>query len=253
MAFEQYLDALTALITRIRTEQASQIRDAARLVADTLAADGLVHTFGTGHSHLLAEEAFFRAGGLVAVSPIRDGRLMMLEGALASTRAEREHGLARSLLGRHTVSPGDVAIIVSNSGRNAVPIEMALEMRARHAKVVAITSLAQSRLAIPRHASAKRLFELADVILDNGIPEGDALIGVPGIEWPIGPGSTVSGAALINAVLVEAAALAAERGLRVAVLRSANLEESDDELERSIEPYRDRIPAFGNDTWTDEG
>jgi uncharacterized phosphosugar-binding protein len=141
MAFEQYLDALTALITRIRTERASQIRDAARLVADTLAADGLVHTFGTGHSHLLAEEAFFRAGGLVAVNPLRDGWLMMLEGALASTRAEREHGLARSLLERHTVSPGDVAIIVSNSGRNAVPIEMALEMRARHAKVVAITSL----------------------------------------------------------------------------------------------------------------
>jgi uncharacterized phosphosugar-binding protein len=248
MAFEQYLDALTALITRIRTEQASQIRDAARLVADTLAADGLVHTFGTGHSHLLAEEAFFRAGGLVAVNPIRDRRLMMLEGALASTRAEREHGLARSLLERHTVRSCDVAIIVSNSGRNAVPIEMALEMRARQAKVVAITSLAQSRLAIPRHASGQRLFELADVILDNGIPEGDALIGVPGIEWPIGPGSTVSGAALINAVLVEAAALAAARGLRVAVLRSANLEESDDELERSIEPYRDRIPAFGK--WT---
>jgi uncharacterized phosphosugar-binding protein len=248
MAFEQYLDALTALITRIRTEQASQIRDAARLVADTLAADGLVHTFGTGHSHLLAEEAFFRAGGLVAVNPIRDRRLMMLEGALASTRAEREHGLARSLLERHTVRSCDVAIIVSNSGRNAVPIEMALEMRARQAKVVAITSLAQSRLAIPRHASGQRLFELADVILDNGIPEGDALIGVPGIEWPIGPGSTVSGAALINAVLVEAAALAAARGLRVAVLRSANLEESDDELERSIEPYRDRIPAFGQ--WT---
>jgi uncharacterized phosphosugar-binding protein len=245
MAFERYLDALTALITRIRTEQAPQIRDAARLVADTLAADGLVHTFGTGHSHLLAEEAFFRAGGLVAVNPIRDRRLMMLEGALASTHAEREHGLARSLLERHTVRSGDVAIIVSNSGRNAVPIEMALEMRARHAKVVAITSLAQSRLATARHASGQRLFELADVILDNGIPEGDALIAVTGIEWPIGPGSTVSGAALINAVLVEAAALAAERGLRVAVLRSANLEESDDELERSIELYRDRIPAFG--------
>ena len=246
MAFEQYLDALVALVARIRDEQSHQIRHAARLVTETLAADGLVHTFGTGHSHLLAEEAFFRAGGLIAVDPIRDDRLMMLEGAIASTRAEREHGLARSILERHEISPGDVAIIVSNSGRNAVPIEMALEMRARHAKVVAITSLAQSRLAISRHASGKRLFELADAILDNGIPEGDALIGVPGIEAPIGPGSTVSGAALINAVLVEAAALAAERGLRVAVLRSANLEESDDELERSIEPYRDRIPAFGN-------
>jgi uncharacterized phosphosugar-binding protein len=245
MAFEQYLDALVTLVARIRDEQSPQIRHAARLVTDTLAADGLVHTFGTGHSHLLAEEAFFRAGGLVAVDPIRDYRLMMLEGAIASTRAEREHGLARSILERHQISPGDVAIIVSNSGRNAVPIEMALEMRARQATVVAITSLAHSRAATSRHASGKRLFELADVVLDNSIPEGDALISVPGIDWPIGPGSTVVGAALVNAVLVEAAALAAARGLRVAVLRSANLEEGDGELERSIEPYRDRVPAFG--------
>ena len=245
MAFEQYLDALVALVTRIRDEQSSQIRQAAVLVSDTLAADGLVHTFGTGHSHLLAEEAFFRAGGLAAVNPIRNHRLMMLDGAIASTRAEREHGLAQSILERHEVSPGDVAIIVSNSGRNAVPIEMALAMRAREARVVAITSLAQSRAATSRHASGKRLFELADVVLDNGVPEGDALISVPGIDSPMGPGSTVSGAALVNAVLVEAAALAAARGVRVAVLRSANLEKGDDELERSIEPYRDRVPAFG--------
>jgi uncharacterized phosphosugar-binding protein len=245
MAFEQYLDALVVLVTRIRNEQSPHIRQAARLIADTLAADGLVHTFGTGHSHLVAEEAFFRAGGLAAVNPIRDGRLMMLEGAIASTRAEREHGLARSILGRHKISPGDVAIIVSNSGRNAAPIEMALEMRAGQASVVAITSLTQSRAATSRHVSGKRLFELADVVLDNGIPAGDALVSVPGIDWPMGPGSTVSGAALVNAVLVEAAALAAARGLRVAVLRSANLEEGDDELERSIEPYRDRVPAFG--------
>lgn len=251
MAFDQYLDAVVALVTHIRNEQSLQIRRAAQLIADTLAADGLVHTFGTGHSHLLAEEAFFRAGGLVAVDPIRDSRLMMLEGAIASTRAEREHGLARSLLARHEISRGDVAIIISNSGRNAVPIEMALEMQAREAKVVAITSLAQSRAATSRHTSGKRLFELADVVLDNGIPEGDALIRVPGIDRPIGPGSTVAGAALINAVFVEAVALAAGRGLRVAVLRSANLEEGDEELERSIEPYRDRIRAFGKACYPD--
>jgi len=221
-------DAFVALVTRIRDEQSSQIRQAARLVADTLAADGLVHTFGTGHSHVLAEEAFFRAGGLVAVNPIRNHRLMMLEGAIASTHAEREHGFARLILELHEVSPGDVAIIISNSGRHAVPIEMALEMRTREARVVAITSLAQSRAATSRHASGKRLFELADVVLDNGVPEGDALISVPGIDSPMGPGSTVSGAALVNAVLVDA--LAAARGVRVAVLRSANLEKGDDEL-----------------------
>jgi uncharacterized phosphosugar-binding protein len=244
MAFEQYLDALVALVTRIRAEQAPQIRQAARLVTAALAADGLVHTFGTGHSHLLAEEAFFRAGGLAAVNPIRDRRLMMLEGALASTDAEREHGLARSILERHEVRPGDVAIIISNSGRNAVPIEMALEMRARQAQVVAVTSLAQSREATSRHVSGKRLFELADVVLDNGIPPGDALIGVAGIDRPLGPGSTVAGAAIVNAVLIEAAALATAQGVRVVVLRSANLDEGEVDLEDISERYRARIRAF---------
>ena len=244
MAFLEYLDGLLALVTRIRQEQCVQIRQAAELVADTLAIDGIVHTFGTGHSHLLAEEAFFRAGGLVAINPIRDRRLMMLEGALASTNSEREHGLARSILARYVVNPGDIGIIMSNSGRNAVPIEMALEMRARQAKVVAITSLGHSRRAASRHVSGKRLFELADVVLDNGVAEGDALVDVPGIDRPMGPGSTVSGAALLNAVLIEASALAATRGLRVAVLRSANLDDGDRELEKSIAPYVNRIPAF---------
>jgi uncharacterized phosphosugar-binding protein len=244
VASAEYLDAVLELLTRIRREQSDQIRRAAELVADTLAIDGLVHTFGTGHSHLLAEEAFFRAGGLVAVSPIRDRRLMMLDGAVLSTHAEREHGLARSILEGHVVSPGDVAIIMSNSGRNAVPIEMALEIRARQAKVIAITSLSHSHRVSSRHHSGKRLFELADAVLDNGVPEGDALVSIPGMDRPMGPGSTVSGAVLVNAVFVEAAAIATARGLPTRVLRSANVDEGDRELEASIEPYVNRIPAL---------
>jgi uncharacterized phosphosugar-binding protein len=246
MAFAEYLDALLALVTRIHREQSDQIRRAAELVADTLAIDGLIHTFGCGHSHLLAEEAFFRAGGLVAVNPIRDRRLMMLAGAVASTQAEREHGLARAILERHVISPGDVGIIVSNSGRNAVPIEMAQEMRARRANVIAITSLAHSRRATSRHRSGNRLFELADVVLDTGVPEGDALVEIPALDRPIGPASTVCGAALVNAVLVEAAAIASARGLRVSVLRSANVDEGDRELEASLEPYVNRITALSS-------
>jgi uncharacterized phosphosugar-binding protein len=244
VAFTEYLDALLELLTRIRRDHSDQIRRAAELVADTLAIDGLVHTFGTGHIHLLAEEAFFRAGGLVAVNPIRDRRLMMLDGALVSTHAEREHGLARSILERHVVSRGDVAIVMSNSGRNAVPIEMALEMRARQAKVIAITSLSHSHRVSSRHRSGKRLFELADVVLDNGVPEGDALVAIRGLDRPMGPGSTVSGAALMNAVFVEAAAIASARGLSTSVLRSANLDEGDRELAASLEPYVNRIPAL---------
>jgi len=245
-AFDSYLDALVGLIERIRQDQGPQIAEAAALVASALSSDGLVHTFGTGHSHLLAEEAFFRAGGLAAINPIRDRRLMMLEGALASTAAEREAGLARTLIEGHDVRPGDAAIVMSNSGRNAVPIEMAIEMRARGARVIVITSVAHSRAVASRHQSGARLLDLADVVIDNTTPPGDALVTVPGIESPIGPGSTVAGAAIVNAILVEAAALSAAQGRKVDVLRSANLEGTGDELAQILERYRGRVPALFN-------
>jgi uncharacterized phosphosugar-binding protein len=172
----------------------------------------------------------------------------MLDGALVSTHAEREHDLARSILENHDVSPGDVAIVMSNSGRNAVPIEMALEMRARQAKVIAVTSLSHSQRVSSRHRSGKRLFEVADVVLDNGVPEGDALVSISGLDRRMGPGSTVAGAAVVNAVFVEAAAIASARGIQARVLRSANVDEGDRELEASIERYVNRIPALGRPT-----
>src|SRR5215204_6439194 len=145
MSFENYLEGLRTIMKRIEREQAENIQRAGRLIADGLAADGVVHAFGTGHSHLIAEEAFFRAGGLAAINPILDERLIFLKGALESTRAERESGLASRLIERENVRPEDAAIIISNSGRNAAPIEMAQEMKARGVKVIAITNLRQSR------------------------------------------------------------------------------------------------------------
>src|SRR5678815_6052704 len=131
MHFENYISELQAVLERIKREQRIAISTAGKLVADTLIADGVIHTFGTGHSHLIADEAFFRAGGIAAVNPILDERLIFLKGALESTRAERETGLARELIEKESIEPEDVAIIISNSGRNAATIEMALEMKAR--------------------------------------------------------------------------------------------------------------------------
>src|SRR5262245_6827437 len=162
MSFENYLEGLRTILDRIEREQAENIKQAGRLIADALGAGGVIHTFGTGHSHLIAEEAFFRAGGIAAVNPILDERLLFLKGALESTRAERESGLARTLIEREDIKAEDAAIIISNSGRNAAPVEMAWEMRARGVPVIAITNLEQSQAAAPRHSSGKRLFELAD-------------------------------------------------------------------------------------------
>ncbi len=144
MHFESYIHELQAVLERIRREQSSAIEAAANLVADALATDGVIHTFGTGHSHLIADEAFFRAGGIAAINPILDERLVFLKGALESTRIERVSGFAKTLIEHEQIGPNDVAILISNSGRNNVPVEMALEMKSRGVRVIAITSVAQS-------------------------------------------------------------------------------------------------------------
>lgn len=242
MPLQRYFDGLIAVLHRIEQEQANNIREAGLLVAAALSAGGVIHTFGTGHAHLIAEEAFYRAGGIAAVNPILDERLIFLKGALESTRAEREHGLARELIGRENVSAEDAAIIISNSGRNAVPVEMALEMKALGVKVIAITNLEQSRESTARHSSGKRLYEVADVTIDNCVPTGDALLALPGMNTKIGPASTVAGAAIINSVIIEAVAELGQRGVPVPVLPSANVEGVSEETLRDIlGPYKERI------------
>ena len=240
--FENYIRELQNLLERIQRQQKDAITAAGHLVADALVADGVIHTFGTGHSHLIADEAFFRAGGIAAINPILDERLVFLKGALESTRVERVSGLARALIEEEQVGPNDVAIVISNSGRNNAPVEMALEMKSRGVRVIAITSVAQSSSSIPLHASGKRLFELADVVVDNCVPPGDALLTLPGLASRIGPSSTVAGAAIINSIMIEAVAETLRRGARVPVLPSANIDGVTEEtLKELLGRYRGRV------------
>jgi uncharacterized phosphosugar-binding protein len=240
--FEEYITKLQTLLERIKVEQASPIAEAGSLVANSLLADGVIHTFGTGHSHLIADEAFFRAGGIAAINPILDERLVFLKGALESTRAERVPGFARTLLDKEQVAQQDVGILISNSGRNNVPVEMALELKARGVKVIAITSVEQSRSSVPLHASGKRLFEIADVTIDNCVPPGDALLTIKGLDSRIGPSSTVAGATIINSIVIEAVNETLRRGGDVPVLPSANLDGvTQERLKELLNRYRGRI------------
>lgn len=253
MSLESYIDGLQAVLERIKREQACNIRQAGQLVADALSAGGVIHTFGTGHAHLIADEAFYRAGGIAAINPILDERLIFLKGALESTRAERENGLAAKLIAREDVRAEDVAIIISNSGRNAVPVEMALEMKARNVKVIAITNLDQSRASSARHSSGKRLYELADMTIDSCVPTGDGLLSLSGSETRIGPASTVAGAAIINSVIIEAVVELRQRGQLVPVLPSANVEGvSEQTLRDLLRPYQGRIRYLDVDEFSVE-
>ena len=242
MIFYDYIDGLLAILERIKREQAENIKRAGQIISESLAAGGIVHTFGTGHSHIIAEEIFFRAGGIAAINPILDERLIFLKGALESTRAERESGLARKLIELENVKSEDACIIISNSGRNAAPVEMALEMKERAVRVIAITNLEQSGSAESRHSSGKKLYELADVSVDNCVPAGDALIALDGSNSKTGAASTVAGAAIAHSIIIESLNELLKSGQPVPVLTSANVPGTTAETIREVlSRYRDRI------------
>jgi uncharacterized phosphosugar-binding protein len=232
-----YLDAAIHAIERVRDGQAEGI--AAAVAACILAARGdrLIYLFGTGHSHMLAEEGHYRAGGLACVVPVLSTTVMLHEGAVAGTRLERLSGIAEAVLSRYGLTAGDVLFVFSNSGVNAVPVEAAAIGKARGATVVAITSDAYSRAAA---AGRPRLAEAADIVIDNGLPPGDALIEVAdGLR--AGPGSTVVGAAILDAVLAAAAAgLAADGDPPVYV--SANMPGAAARNAALVARYRSRNP-----------
>lgn len=239
---DQYIQKLQDVLERIKQEQAAAIREAATIVARSISGDGIIHVFGAGHSHMIAEEAFFRAGGIAAVNPILDQRIAFLNGAMESTRAEGESGYARTLIDRESVISEDAAILISNSGRNCVPIEMAIEMKARNMSIIAITNVAQSSGSPSRHSSGKRLFELADVVVDTCGTVGDAMVPIPGLAYPMGPSSTVAGAAIINAIMMEAAVMAVRNGNPVPIFPSANIETtSTKNLEDLVRIYSRRV------------
>lgn len=203
-AIDRYFEIIQRQFAQILRTQRDEMEHAAALVAEAVRQGRFLYAFGTGHSHMLAEEIFYRAGGLANAVPILDPALMLHESAAASSDLEQQPGYAAQLLAKYPLTPGDVLVIASNSGRNAVPVEMALAARELGVKTVAITSLAHSRAFPSRHPSGRRLFELADLVLDNGGVVGDAGLELAGLPRRAGPTSTLTGALILNLIVVRA-------------------------------------------------
>jgi len=215
-----YLAQAAAALAGLAEGQEVAFDAASGAIARALATDRLIYLFGTGHSHMLAEEGHYRAGGIAAVVPVLATALMLHEGAVESTRREREMGLAAKVLAQYPIEAGDVLVIFSNSGVNAVPVEAARYGRSRGVTVIAVTSDAYSKAAA---AGRSRLSELADIAIDNRTVPGDAGFEAAAGQPPVGPLSTVVGAAILNALLAEAVSRLAAAGKDAPIYVSANM------------------------------
>ncbi len=241
MEMTPYYQTIMRLIAAIMRSQAENLEQAAQVVFQSLRADGVLHVFGSGHSHALAEEAYHRAGGLVPVNAIQEVCLTPLTPPGMSGQLERVPGLAKIILDGHDLRPGEVLMVISNSGINAVPIEAALEGKARGLTVIALTSLAHSRDVPSRHESGKQLFEIADIVLDNCGEAGDAAVRYEGLPGKVAPTSLLAGAFIINSLVCRVVELFLAKGLTPPVYLSANIPGGEEHNRKLEAKYRGRI------------
>lgn len=242
-AQEKYYKELTKLLDKAFHAQADKVEEAAQIIAKSALNGGMVYTFGTGHGHLLSLEIFYRAGGMVKVCPILDDKLMLHISASESTLWERKEDMADALLEKYPVKAGDVLIAFSNSGRNTVPVELAVKCRERGAKVIALTSMTHTSQVTPRNKLGMRLFEAADLVLDNMGVLGDAVIEGTGGRM-VGPTSTAIGAALLQSIVCRVEEIAREQNKPIDYFASSNIDGGDEINNRYIALYKDQIPGL---------
>lgn len=237
----EYIESCKNIIEKIASEGSGNIEKAADAVAQTLMNGKKLYLFGTGHSHMLAEELFYRAGGLVNVQPILLEPLMLHISASESTAAEREEGMAERIFNEYSMSENDTVIIISNSGRNGVIVDMALLCKEKGLNVIALTNLEHTYAGASRHKCGKRLCEIADTVLDNGGCVGDACVEIDGVSGKICPTSTVCGALILNAVVAEVVDICAKNGFYPEHFASSNIDGGDEINNRLVEKYKNRI------------
>ena len=224
-----WFDEAEALLERIISSQADVLEETAQLCADSIAVDGLVHLFGTGHSRIPVEEMFPRYGSFPGFHPIVELSMTYHTDVVGSNGQrqamfiERQPGLAEVILDNFGFGPADVMMVFSANGLTAVPVEMARGARRRGMKVVAVTGVEQSMGGEPDPAVGGRLLDEADIVIDLCTHEADAMVLVPGLDTPVGPGSTLAYVAIVNSLKVRIAQLLMEKGVTPPVITRASV------------------------------
>jgi uncharacterized phosphosugar-binding protein len=237
----EFLPSVTALLERVENTQIHTISESANVIKNGIENGGVLHAFSSGHSHMMVEELFYRAGGLVPVNPIFDPNTMLHHGALRSTNFERVSGYAEVLLSSVETRPGEPILIVSHSGINPVPVEMAIEAKKRKMKVIAITSNTISSQLDSRVPSGERLMDVADQVIDNCIEVSEMAIEYDEFGRRVGAFSTIVSAYIIQRLVIEVARKYIEENKKPPVFNSANLPGGDEWNLTLINQYKDRV------------
>ncbi|MGL4676949.1 MAG: SIS domain-containing protein [Brevinema sp.] len=224
-------------IEQVEQTQSSNIKKSIEAIVNSCNSGGSFYVFGSGHSHMVAEEIYIRAGGLALVKAILPPELMLHEMPNKSTYLERLNGYSQALLKLYQVSKGDVLMVVSNSGRNNVPVEMCLEAKKMGVFVIALTSIKHSQSSDSRHISGKKMYEIADITIDNRADKGDASFYIEGFDIPVGATSDITGLVIAQAIITGIVSKMVEQGKNPPVFKSSNLDGADEYNEKLFDRY----------------
>ncbi|MCS7061768.1 MAG: SIS domain-containing protein [Anaerolineae bacterium] len=242
MLARTYLTHTQELIGRLIEQQASAIEQAAEMIAQAIAAGHSLFGFGCNHSLLPVLDIYYRAGGLMLVNPIMaPGLTLDLHPPTLTSRMEQLDGYAQIALGGAPIRAGDVVIIVSVSGRNAVPVEAAAYVKSLGASVIGITSRTFTESVTPRNKLGKKLIDLADMVIDNLAPPGDAILSIEGLPEKFTPVSGVTSVAILHALMAETIERLIARGITPPVYWSGNVDGGAAHNERLLAENAGRI------------
>lgn len=233
---QSYFVEIQLLLNKVFEQEQGQIESASKIIAACFQNGGILQIFGCGHSHLLAQDAYYRAGGLVPIRPITIEPLMLHSGALTSSKNEKDPSFIENHLENFEFEQRDVLIVISTSGCNPVPIDVALLGKKAGITVISLQSL-EYQEQLTRHESGHRLEEVADLVLNTHIPVGDGILSLHGVQY--GPASTVIGSAILHALfsqVIESLDID-----RLPVFQSANVSANQTANIALIDQYKDRI------------
>ena len=239
---KQYIEHIKELLDRLLSTQWDAIHRSSDCISEAIASDHSIYIFGASHAGILAQEMFYRTGGLVVINPILPKEVMLnIRPITQTSQMERLDGYGSIIFDNSGAKKDDVLIIHSVSGRNTIAVDMALRAKEKGTKVIAITNLDYSKQVNSRHASGKKLFELADIVIDNCGEFEDSCMLIEGMSQKVAPTSTVMGASIVNAIVIQVVEKLLEKNIEPPVFHSANVDGGDEFNKKILEKYKNHV------------